>query len=86
MYLGGYAIECSLKSLVCHRENKGNLKETRAFKGESSGINSHSLVKLLNLSPEVQSAPVLLKRLEAEFGRVRTALEAETGRTRDGRS
>jgi len=31
IYLAGYAIECSLKSLICYSERKDNLKETRLF-------------------------------------------------------
>ena len=58
MYLGGYAIECSLKSLLCYRESKNNLKDTRAFTGGAAGINSHNLVTLLNHSPDVRRAIV----------------------------
>jgi hypothetical protein len=33
IYLGGYAIECSLKALICHENCTNNLKETCLFKG-----------------------------------------------------
>ncbi|MEM9922477.1 MAG: hypothetical protein AAF915_01760 [Cyanobacteria bacterium P01_D01_bin.50] len=32
IYLGGYAIECSLKSLICYMEGKNNFKDTQIFK------------------------------------------------------
>jgi len=28
IYLGGYAVECSLKSLICYEEDEDNFKET----------------------------------------------------------
>lgn len=33
IYLGGYAIECSLKALICYEGCTNNLKETRLFRG-----------------------------------------------------
>lgn len=33
IYLGGYAIECSLKALICYGNGVNNIKETRLFKG-----------------------------------------------------
>ena len=33
IYLGGYAIECSLKALICFEGCKNNLKETHLYKG-----------------------------------------------------
>ncbi len=32
IYLGGYTIECSLKSLICYEDGKNNFKDTRIFK------------------------------------------------------
>ena len=56
IYLGGYAIECSLKSLICHLERKDNFKDTRIFKKGLQGSGLHSLVKLLGDLSEVQRA------------------------------
>ncbi len=67
-------------------------RAAHALKGSSGNMGASGMSTICaeledaERSGELQSAPVLLKRLEAEFGRVRTALEAETGRTRDGRS
>lgn len=33
IYLGGYAIECSLKALICYEGCTNNLKETLLYKG-----------------------------------------------------
>lgn len=55
-YLGGYAIECSLKSLICHEEKKHNLKDTRIFHKELQGASLHNLTKLLDSLPVVQRA------------------------------
>lgn len=56
IYLGGYTIECSLKSLICYNEGKTNFKETRIFKKGLSGNSLHSLTKLLSQVPSVQRA------------------------------
>lgn len=56
IYLGGYAIECSLKSLICDREGKTNFKDTRVFKQGLSGSQLHSLSKLLESVPALQRA------------------------------
>jgi hypothetical protein len=32
IYLGGYAVECSLKSLICYEEQEDNFKKTTPFK------------------------------------------------------
>ena len=55
-YLGGYAIECSLKSLICHTEGEYNLKNTKAFQNGLQGVSLHNLTNLLNALPEVQRA------------------------------
>lgn len=56
MYLGGYAIECSLKSLICYEEgrNINNFKETRIFKSGLKGSDLHNLAKLLGCLNSVQ--------------------------------
>lgn len=54
IYLGGYAIECSLKSLICHEEGKTNFKETRIFQKGLQGATLHSLVKLSENLPVIQ--------------------------------
>lgn len=46
IYLGGYAIECSLKSLICYSERKNNLKETGFIEGKQ-GAALHNLPDLL---------------------------------------
>lgn len=48
MYVGGYAIECALKALICATEGKSNFKETKFYNRERSKASSHSLVKLMN--------------------------------------
>ncbi len=59
IYLGGYAIECSLKSLICYQERKSNFKDTRTFKKGLQGSELHSLIKLLRDLPVVQRAITL---------------------------
>lgn len=56
MYLGGYAIECSLKSLICYEEggNINNFKETRIFKNGLQGSDLHNLIKLLGCLNSLQ--------------------------------
>lgn len=54
IYLGGYAIECALKSLICYRQAKNNFKDTKIFKEGLQGADLHSLVKLLDALPDVQ--------------------------------
>jgi len=56
IYLGGYVIECSLKSLICYWETKSNFKDTRIFKQGLSGSELHSLSKLLGSVPALQRA------------------------------
>lgn len=56
IYLGGYAIECSLKALICYLERKNNFKDTITFKNGLQGSELHSLVKLLRDIPKVQRA------------------------------
>jgi len=47
IYLGGYAIECSLKALVCYIENKRNFKDTLIYVGGARGASLHNLESLL---------------------------------------
>lgn len=54
MYLSGYAVECSLKSLICFYERKDNFKETRLFKRGVQGASLHSLIHLLQALPHLQ--------------------------------
>jgi len=58
-YLGGYAVECSLKSLICYEEGKTNFKDTQIFKKGLQGSELHSLTKLLRELPSVQRAITL---------------------------
>lgn len=54
IYLGGYAIECSLKSLICYNERTNNFKETRLWKSGVTGASLHDLTQLINQLPEIQ--------------------------------
>ena len=56
IYMGGYAIECALKSLICFEDGVYNFKDTRTFKKGLKGSDLHSLVKLLEAVPRVQKA------------------------------
>ena len=62
IYMGGYAIECALKSLLCHEEDIVNFKNTKVFKEKRlKGSNLHSLTKLLKALPnthrQIESLP-----------------------------
>ena len=50
IYLAGYAIECSLKALICHAERKNNLKDTAIFK-RLQGAALHNLWSLYEATP-----------------------------------
>ncbi len=55
IYFGGYAIECSLKSLICYKEgNKSNFKDTSIFQKGLQGASLHNLTFLLESLPTVQ--------------------------------
>ncbi len=54
IYLGGYTVECSLKSLICHEEGKNNLKETKFFQKGSQAASLHNLTNLLDSLPVIQ--------------------------------
>jgi hypothetical protein len=54
MYVGGYAIECSLKALLCHLKRVNNLKDISSFQTNEKGMLSHNLQQLLRELPEVQ--------------------------------
>ncbi len=56
IYLAGYAIECSLKSLICYEQRQNNFKDTRIFKKGLQGSELHSLGKLLRELPALQRA------------------------------
>lgn len=56
IYLGGYAIECSLKSLICYQQGKNNFKDTQIFKKGLQGSELHSLTKLLGSITTLQRA------------------------------
>ncbi|MBD2292990.1 hypothetical protein H6G06_05705 [Anabaena sphaerica FACHB-251] len=47
IYLGGYAVECALKSLICYEERKNNFKDTTVFQ-KVQGASLHNLTNLLN--------------------------------------
>jgi hypothetical protein len=48
IYLAGYAIECSLKALICYGEHKNNLKDTAIF-NQSGDL--HNLWLLYEATP-----------------------------------
>lgn len=54
IYLGGYAIECALKSLICDEEDKNNFKDTQVFKKGLQGADLHDLAKLLDCVDSVK--------------------------------
>ncbi len=57
VYLGGYAIECSLKALICYDEGrKKNFKDTATFKKGMQGANLHNLAKLLESLKSLERA------------------------------
>lgn len=56
IYLAGYAIECSLKSLICFEENKNNFKDTNIFQKGLQASSLHNLVTLLEALPLIQRA------------------------------
>jgi hypothetical protein len=56
IYLGGYAIECSLKALVCYGNCTNNIKETRMFKKGVTGAQLHNLGTLREASDALKLA------------------------------
>jgi hypothetical protein len=48
VYMGGYAIECSLKALICYEENQSNFKDTSVFKQGIQGATLHNLARLFS--------------------------------------
>ncbi len=52
--MGGYAIECSLKSLICYEENANNFKDTSVFKQGVKGASLHNLHNLFGKVPGLQ--------------------------------
>lgn len=56
IYLAGYAIECSLKALICYGDCTNNLKETKMFKQGMQGAALHDLEKLRQASEILENA------------------------------
>ncbi len=56
IYLGGYAIECALKALICYEESQDNFRNTKIFKKGMRGSELHNLTKLLGYSNLIQRA------------------------------
>ena len=60
IYLGGYAIECALKALICYLDCKDDFRDTRTFeqrfKQDRHGNSLHNLSRLLGALPGVQRA------------------------------
>lgn len=59
VYIGGYAIECSLKSLICYEENESNFKDTSVFKQGLQGTSMHNLAMLFSKVPSLQRTIML---------------------------
>jgi hypothetical protein len=59
VYLAGYAIECSLKALICYNESKNSFRETRIFQRGGHGNILHSLTLLLGETSALQRAIML---------------------------
>lgn len=59
IYLAGYAIECSLKSLICWNEGKCSFKETQVFNKGNQGATLHNLALLLQELPSLRRAIML---------------------------
>jgi hypothetical protein len=57
--LAGYAIECSLKALICSNEGKNSFKDTRMFKRGVQGDTLHNLARLLQEAHAIQRAITL---------------------------
>lgn len=51
IYMAGYAIECSLKALICDAEHKNNLQDTKLFKQGVQGAALHNLWFLYDETP-----------------------------------
>lgn len=58
IYMGGYAIECALKSLICYEEKKHNFKDTEVFQ-KRQGANLHNLAIFLGYVNSLQRAIAL---------------------------
>ncbi len=54
VYIGGYVIECSLKSLICYEENQSNFKNTSVFQQGLQGSSLHNLAMLFSKIPSLQ--------------------------------
>lgn len=64
IYLAGYAIECSLKSLICYGECKNNLKETLIYRRGIQGANLHNLWLLYEAAPQSFRNAIKLDRTQ----------------------
>jgi len=54
MYLGGYTIECSLKSLICYIEHRNSFQDTKMFCRGEQGATLHNLNRLLRESSQLE--------------------------------
>lgn len=59
IYLGGYAIECSMLALICYNNKVNNVKDTHLFKRGVTGAALHNLTTLLNELPTIKRAITL---------------------------
>ena len=55
-YLGGDAVECSLKALLCYNECLDDFQDTSLFKAGFSGASLHNLVGYLDSVPRFKKA------------------------------
>lgn len=58
IYMGGYAVECALKSLICFEERKNNFKDTQVF-NKLQGGNLHNLAVLSDFVNSLKRAIAL---------------------------
>jgi hypothetical protein len=47
IYLGGYAIECSMKALLCYNKHIDNLRKSELYRDGHRGNDLHNLQRLL---------------------------------------
>lgn len=55
-YMGGYSIECSLKSLICYLEKTQDFKNTSFYKGGITGASLHILSRYLDKIESLRKA------------------------------
>jgi len=59
IYMGGYAIEYSLKALICHKEHINNLEDSKLARSGVRGNGLHNLQTLLGQLPNLERSITL---------------------------